>query len=288
LKIIDFRIKVPARDSVDEAPGVMPPEYDRYGEVYGATGSGSATTDELLADLTNAGLAPSVLQAEREYGEPAHWNDRTARLVSENPGAFACGFAQVDPRKPMVAVDELERAYFDLGLRGAIFEPAFLDISPTDPRCYPVYARCAQLGIPVGLHTGVNFSSHGPLLHERPVLIDQVACHFPTLTIICHHGGWPWPTEMAAIAWKHRNVYLEFGAIAPKYMANRGGWGDMPQFMDTVLHEKILFGTDWPMLRYDRVLAEVELLGLRPRSLAAYLGGNAERLLDRVLTATPS
>jgi predicted TIM-barrel fold metal-dependent hydrolase len=285
VKIIDFRIKVPVRDTEDEPGGVMPSEYDRYGEIYGVTGSVSATTGELLDDLREAGLAPSVLQAEREYGDPAHWNDRTSRIVAENPGAFACGFAQVDPRKPMEAIDELERAYHDLGLRGAIFEPAFLDISPTDPRCYPVYARCSQLGIPVGLHTGVNFSSHGPLLHERPVLIDQIACHFPKLTIIAHHGGWPWPTEMAAIAWKHTNVYLEFGAIAPKYMAANGGWGDMVHFMDTVLHEKVLFGTDWPMLRYDRVLEEVEQLGLRQRSLEAYLGGNAERLLSRVLSA---
>jgi predicted TIM-barrel fold metal-dependent hydrolase len=50
--------------------------------------------------------------------------------------------------------------------------------------------------------------------------------------------------------------------------------------MDTVLRDKILFGTDWPMLRYDRALQEIDLLGLRPKSRAAHLGGNAERLLD--------
>jgi predicted TIM-barrel fold metal-dependent hydrolase len=53
--------------------------------------------------------------------------------------------------------------------------------------------------------------------------------------------------------------------------------------MDTVLRERVLFGTDWPMLRYERALEEIDLLGLRPESRAAYLAGNAERLLDRVL-----
>lgn len=283
MKIIDIRIKVPTRDNDTEPEMQMPPEYARYGEIYNGTTSASVTTDELIADLEGSNIAPSVLQAEREFGEPTHWNDRVHELVKRYPERFAVGFAQVDPRKPMEAVNEINRAYHDLNMRGIIFEPAFLDISPTDARCYPVYAKCVELGIPVGLHTGVNFSSHGPLLHERPVLIDQIACHFPDLMIICHHGGWPWATEMAAIAWKHRNVYLEFGAIAPKYIASGGGWGDTRQFMDTVLHEKILFGTDWPMMRYDRVLEEMSALGLRERSLEAYLGGNAERLLDRIM-----
>ena len=85
-----------------------------------------------------------------------------------------------------------------------------------------------------------------------------------------------------------QNVYLEFGAIAPRYMAPGagGGWGDIAHLMDTVLREQVLFGTDWPMIRYDRALTEIEMLGLRPESRAAYLGGNALRLLERVEAAS--
>lgn len=286
MKIIDIRIKVPVRDDGSAPYPELPPEYARYGEVYGNGGASSATLEQLLAEKRAAGVGPSILQAEHEFGLPSQWNDRVHELLNAYPEEFVTGWGLVDPRRPMDAVAEIERCYHDLGLRGIIFEPGFLDISPIDPRCYPVYAKCSQLGIPVGLHTGINFSSHGPLRHERPFLFDQVACHFPDLIMVCHHGGWPWVHEMVAVAWKHRNVYLEFGAIAPKYIAagSGGGWGDMPNFMDSVLHEKILFGTDWPMMRYDRVLEEVRLLGLRERSLEAYLGGNAERLLDRVLS----
>jgi hypothetical protein len=56
--------------------------------------------------------------------------------------------------------------------------------------------------------------------------------------------------------------------------------------MDTVLRGQVLFGTDWPMIRYDRALSEIEMLGLRPESRAAYLAGNALRLLERVDAAS--
>ncbi len=282
-KVIDIRIKVPIRNGQSDPEVQTPPEYARYDEVYRNGGSGKATLEDLLAEKRKCGIGGSILQAEHEFGEPAQWNDRVAELMRSHPEDFVGGWGLVNPTRNMAAVREVERCYHDLGLRGVIFEPGFLDISPTDARCYPVYAKCVELGIPVGLHSGVNFSSHGPLVHERPILIDQVACHFPELTIIAHHGGWPWPHEMAAVAWKHRNVYLEFGAIAPVYMGAGagGGWGDIVHLMDTVLREKILFGTDWPMLRYERALEEIGELGLRSASLDAYMFGNAERLLDR-------
>src|SRR5581483_387317 len=240
------------------------------------------TVDDWIADAKAHGVGPSVMQAEIEWLDCQELNDRLAEVVRRHPTEILCGFGCVDPRQPMAAVREVERAVRELGLRGIVFEPGFLGISPVDRRCYPVYAKCLELGVPVGLHTGINFSSHGPLEYERPVLVDRIACDFPELTLICHHGGWPWPHEAAAVAWKHKNVYLEFGAIAPRYQAPGagGGWGDIAHLMDTVLRERVLFGTDWPMLRYERVLEELDLLGLRPASRAAYLGGNAERLLE--------
>ena len=283
--IIDFRVKLPTRDSREQPQPPIPEQYLHYDEVYeGFLSNLDCTVEDWLAEAARCGVELGVMQAEVEWADPQELNDRLAIVVRDNPDRVACGFACVDPRDVMGAVEEVDRAILDLGLSGIVFEPGFLGISPTDRRCYPVYARCAQLGVPVGLHTGINFSSHGPLEYERPFLIDRIACDFPQLTLICHHGGWPWPHEAAAVAWKHKNVYLEFGAIAPRYMAPGagGGWGDIAHLMDTVLHEQVLFGADWPMLRYERALEEIELLGLRPESRDAYLGGNARRLLERI------
>ena len=284
--VIDFRVKLPTRDSRDDPQPDVPAEYMRYAEVYkGFLEHLDYTVEDWIEEATAHGVGPSVMQAEVEWAEYHELNDRLAAVVEGHPDQVLCGFACVDPRDVMGSVREIDRAINELGLKGIVFEPGFLGISPVDRRCYPVYAKCAELGVPVGLHTGINFSSHGPLEFERPVLIDHIARDFPDLTVICHHGGWPWPHEAAAVAWKHRNVYLEFGAIAPRYQAPGagGGWGDIAHLMDTVLRERVLFGTDWPMLRYERALEEIDLLGLRPESRAAYLGGNAERLLDRLL-----
>ena len=284
-EIIDFRVKLPTRDSPQDPQPAVPEEYLHYDEVYaGFLENLELTLEDWIAEAERFGVGPSVMQAEVEWADPHELNDRLAAVVRANTDHVMCGFGCVDPRNVMDAVREVDRAIRELGLRGIVFEPGFLGISPIDRRCYPVYARCAQLGVPVGLHTGINFSSHGPLEHERPVLIDRIATDFPELTVICHHGGWPWPHEAAAVAWKHKNVYLEFGAIAPRYQAPLagGGWGDIAHLMDTVLRDQVLFGTDWPMLRYERAVAEIDLLGLRPESRAAYLGGNARRLLERV------
>jgi predicted TIM-barrel fold metal-dependent hydrolase len=283
--IIDFRVKLPTRDTREQPQPPVPEEYLHYDEVYeGFLQNLDCTVEDWIEEAERCGVDLGVMQAEVEWANPTELNDRLATVVRDNPDCVACGFGCVDPRDPMAAIEEVDRAILDHGLSGIVFEPGFLGISPIDRRCYPVYARCAQLGVPVGLHTGINFSSHGPLEFERPVLIDRIACDFPQLTLICHHGGWPWPHEAAAVAWKHKNVYLEFGAIAPRYMAPGagGGWGDIAHLMDTVLREQVLFGADWPMLRYERALEEVELLGLRPESRDAYLGGNAQRLLERI------
>lgn len=280
--VIDIRIKPPMRDTAADAPVVPAPEYGRYDEVYGFAELLNMTAPELVAEMEGSDVL-GILQAEHEWGDDAEYNDRVAALLELYPSRFACGFAAVDPREPMAAVRELNRAYEELGLRGAIFEPGFLRISPADACCYPIYSRCCELGIPVGLHTGINFSSHGPIENGRPLLVDRVACDFPDLTIICHHGGWPWPHEAAAVAWKHKNVYLEFGAIAPRYLEDQGGWGDIVHFMDTVLRDRVLFGTDWPMLRYERALEEIGALELREESRRCFLHDNANALLERIL-----
>ena len=283
--IIDFRVKLPTRKSRSEPQPPVPEEYLHYDEVYeGFLENLDCTVEDWLEEAKAHGVGPSVMQAEVEWADPRELNDRLAEVVAAHPNELSCGFGCVDPRKVMSAVREVDRAVMELGLRGIVFEPGFLGISPIDRRCYPIYARCAQLGVPVGLHTGINFSSHGPLEYERPYLVDRIACDFPELTLICHHGGWPWPHEAAAVAWKHKNVFLEFGAISPRYMAPGagGGWGDIVHMMDTVLRDQVLFGADWPMLRYERAFDEIDKLELRPESRAAYLGGNAERLLERV------
>ena len=179
-RILDFRVKLPTRNSRDEPQPEVPQEYLHYDEVYeGFLENLDVTLEDWVAEAEAHGVGTSVMQAEIEWIDCHEQNDRLAAAVKAHPDHVGWGFACVDPRDVMDAVREVDRAILDLGLHGIVFEPGFLGISPVDRRCYPVYARCSQLGVPVGLHTGINFSSHGPLEYERPFLIDHIARDFP-------------------------------------------------------------------------------------------------------------
>jgi predicted TIM-barrel fold metal-dependent hydrolase len=181
----------------------------------------------------------------------------------------------------MRAVAQVARAA-ELGLRGINIQPSFFSMPIDHAQLYPVYAKASEHGLGVGVHTGVNYTSHLPIKHDHPLQLDQVACDFPELTLIACHAGWPWAAEMVAVARKHPNVYLEFGGLAPKYVGSAGtGWEVVFRFMNSLLSKQVLFGTDWPVFPMPRALEEWRTLGLKPAVLEALLGGNADRLLGR-------
>jgi predicted TIM-barrel fold metal-dependent hydrolase len=280
--IIDARIKVPWRDSASDPPVVPPPGFEKYDDLYGYGQLMNLTSEDLVTEMSSAGVGASFLMAEHEWGPDPEWNERCASLVAKHTDLFSCGFAAIDPRTGDDGVKELRRAYHELGLRGLVIEPDIHGLSPIDPVCRPLYKVCESLGIPVGIHTGINFTSTSPIGNGRPVLIDEIACAHPSLIIICHHGGWPWPLECIALAWKHPNVFIDYGAVSPRYMAKGGGYGDVVNLMNTVVRGQILFATDWPMIRYGRVLDEMVHLGLSDRTIEAYTKSNAQKILDRI------
>jgi predicted TIM-barrel fold metal-dependent hydrolase len=279
-EMIDFRIKPPQRDSASDPEVELPPGMERYDGLYEMRERFNTPFDELVAEMEQFGVR-GIIQAEYETsGESRRWNDRVAELVGRRPDLFVGGIATVEPGQPDL-IEELDRAHDELGLRGVVFQPGFLRVYPTDERCNAIYEYCARREVPVTLHTGVNFTLDGSIDYGRPIWVDRVACEYPDLVIVCNHGGWPWVNEAIAVAWKHRNVYLEFGAIAPKYMADpRGGWQPMPHWMRTQLRDQVLLGTDWPMLRYERLIEELPLLELGEEAEAAYTRDNAARVIE--------
>lgn len=285
-EIIDFRIKPPMRDSADDERVDLPGDMDRYDELYAMDSRFNTPFDELVAEMEKFGVR-GIMQAEfEEGGATRYWNQRVADLIARRPDLFIGGIAGVDPSDP-AALEDLEWAHDELGLRGVVMQPGFVCVYPTDPRCYPIYSYCSSRGVPVTLHTGINFTSRGSIDYGRPVWVDKVACDFPKLVLVCNHGGWPWVTEALAVAWKHSNVYLEFGAIAPKYIADpNGGWQPVPHWMRTQVRDNVILGTDWPMLRYDRLTAELPLLGLTPEAERAYVRENAERIIEKVWSSS--
>ena len=64
---------------------------------------------------------------------------------------------------------------------------------------------------------------------------------------------------MIAMAWKHANVYIGCDAHSPKYWP-----ASFVQYINTYGQDKVIFGTDFPVLDFKRTRAEIEALELRP------------------------
>lgn len=284
MKVIDARVRVPLRDSASDPLPDVPPYMAHYDAVLDYSERNAATPDELIGALDAAGIERCFLHAEYEFfgTTAATLNDRACGLAEAHPGRFVT-FAAVELDDALAAYRQARQALTEGGFTGLNLQPGFRHLSPTDSRLYPIYALAADLGAPVAIHTGINYSTVHRLEWERPIHLDQIACEFPDLVLIACHGGWPWVAEMVAVMRKHRNVYIDIGAIAPRYLALPGaGWEVLWQFVNTVLREQVLFATDWPMMSFERALREIDELPLRDGVKDRLLWANAEELLSRV------
>jgi predicted TIM-barrel fold metal-dependent hydrolase len=281
MSVIDFRVRLP-QDL--RPPEELPVEYRaQYDRVLDISQKSQRTLADLRAEMTAVGVTHAVVHAEYETGDVADpLNEAVAKLVSAEPDEFS-GFGTItlEPlsiRRALTQLEEISR----LGLVGVGFQPSFAGIPIDDRRLYPIYARAVELQLPVAIHTGINYTVHQPIRNDSPLQVDQVACDFPDLTLIACHAGWPWTVEMVAVMRKHPNVYAEFGGLAPRYVLEQNtGWEVMHRFMNSVLQDQVLFGTDWPTFTMDRALAEWRAGDLKPVVLDALTHGNAERLLGR-------
>jgi predicted TIM-barrel fold metal-dependent hydrolase len=152
----------------------------------------------------------------------------------------------------------------------------------SDPRYYPFYAKCCELGIPLSMHASANWTTTRESDLGHPRHFDEVACHFPELVLILSHGGYPWVLEACLLAWKHPNVYLELAAHRPRYFAAPGaGWEPLLRFGQTTIQDKVLYGTGAFLLgrRPADLVEEMRALPVRPEALEKWLAGNARRLL---------
>lgn len=249
-----------------------------YGRVYQGSRGGGRTVEDLLASMEEAGVTHAVLQAEWASGDFRTLNEAALRIAHGHPDRFT-PFITVNPGDYVDMVEVIKEGH-DRGAKGVNLQPFAYRMHAHDKRFYPLYAKCQELGLPVTIHTSINFSNDRSIDYGRPLYLCEIACDFPGLAIVANHGGWPWVTEMVAVAWKHSNVYVEIGAVSPKYIGTPGtGWEPLLLYGNrSLLEDRILFATD-SMLPFRRVIEEVRELPLKDETKMKWLGLNAARLL---------
>ncbi len=177
---------------------------------------------------------------------------------------------------------EVERAVTELGLKGLKLHPIVQAFYLNDRRFYPLWETCSALKIPLLIHTGTTGVGAGvpggnglKLKYARPIpYIDDIAADFPDLTIIGAHPSWPWQEEMLALAVHKTNVYIDLSGWSPKYFSP-----SLIKYTNTLLQDRVLFGSDYPFLSPERWISDFEKVGFKPEIWDKILLENARRLL---------
>ncbi|MBK7314977.1 amidohydrolase family protein, partial [Candidatus Aalborgicola defluviihabitans] len=236
--------------------------------------------EEMIARMDAAGIERSFLIAAKVgvKHHPACYQvpyAMVADAVQKYPSRFS-GLAGVDPTEGMAGVRELERAVREYGFIGAHTYPHWFEIAPDHAKYYPFYAKCVELDIPIQLQVGQSMvydATYPRRSVGRPISLDSVACDFPELKLVGIHVGIPWTDEMIAVAWKHANVYIGCDAHRPTY------WPEsFVRYINSFGQDKVLFGTDFPVLPFEQTRADIDALGLKPQILRKLLRDNAARI----------
>ena len=236
--------------------------------------------EEMLCRMDAAGIERSFLIAAkngpRQHKASYHIPyEMVAEAVNRHPDRFF-GLAGLDPTEGMEGVRLLEKGVKEYGFIGAHFYPHWFELAPDHARWYPFYAKCVELDVPIQLQVGQSMlydPNHRLRSVGRPIALDAVACDFPELKIIGIHVGIPWTDEMIAMAWKHPNVYIGCDAHSPKYWP-----ASFVNFIDTFGQDKVIFGTDFPVLDFERTRTEIEALELRSDPKRKLLRDNVLRI----------
>lgn len=230
--------------------------------------------------MDEAGISHACMSAWSRPGKMVFSNEQVAEYTRAYPRRIF-GLAAVDLHDPVSAVKELEHYVKQEGFVGLRVVPWLWNLPPSDAHYWPLYMKCIELDVPFFTQVG-HTAPACPSEPGRPIpYIDTIALKFPTLKIIMGHIGYPWAAETVAVAWKHKNVYIDTSAWSPKYYAP-----ELIKFANTTGKYKVMFGTNWPQLGWkacvDRVdeylVGKVE--GFKDEdTLVEFMGGNALRVL---------
>lgn len=247
--------------------------------IYGNERARIASLEDLLGTMDRDGVEQSVICGFpwKDPGLCREGNDYLLHCWRQHP-ARLIPFACIPLRFPRLAEKELERC-LPLGIHG-IGELAFYqqEISPRDIRRLSAILQplCGR-GIPLLLH------ANEPVGHDYPGKsrqdlrpIYQLLLARPDMNIILAHwgGGFFFYELMPEVARAAQKVYYDTAASPFLYH---------PVIYNIALKivgpERILFGSDYPLVAPNRYFDELNRTRIPSRAQALIKGRNARRLL---------
>jgi predicted TIM-barrel fold metal-dependent hydrolase len=223
---------------------------------------------ELLDEMDEQAVAKAILMDN--LAKPSV----TARkFVEAKPERFALAMGGVNLLRPIPALKELAAVFADLPVAYTVVGPSFWGdgrYPPSDAVYYPLYTKCAELELPLCINTGIP----GPPIPgevQNPIHLDRVCVRFPELKLCMIHGADPWWDVAIRLMIKYQNLRLMTSAWSPKRLPE-----SLLHYMRTRGSNKVIYASDWPVLKMRRVVPEAVALDLPADVLDNYLYNNAQ------------
>lgn len=241
------------------------------------------TIPEVAQHFRERGMVAVIFTVDAE-SETGHWridNEEVAEVAMENNDALI-PFASIDPHRGKMGAREARRLIEEYGVRGFKFHPSQQGFYPYDRIAYPLYEVIAEYRLPALFHTGQTGVGAGMrggmgirLEYSNPMHLEQVGIDFPDMPIVMAHPSFPWQDEALAVATHKPNFYIDLSGWSPKYFP-----ANLVQYANTLLKDRVLFGSDFPVIQPDRWLRDFDALPIKPEVRPLILKENAIRLLN--------
>lgn len=221
--------------------------------------------------MEKANVEKAMISAWYGPDGPLISNEEVLDAIKQYPDLFV-GVLSVDIRNPVEAIKTMRQYVNEHGFKALRIVQWLWELPSTHALYYPLLAECVALDIPICLQVGHT----GPLRSSesgRPSHIERMALDFPDLTIVCGHIGYPWHIEMIACATKFPNVYIDTSAYKPNRYPD-----ELVKFMKTNGKQKVMFGTNFPMITPEACLEKLPGLDLNEEQTELFLYKNAEKV----------
>ena len=229
----------------------------------------------------NIAFVMFTVDAEFEVGRRRVPNEEVAEEAMKNSDIMI-PFASIDPHKGKMGVREAKKLIADFPIKGFKFHPTAQGFYPNDRMAWPLYEVIVSAGLPMlfhsghsGLGTGARAGGGLRLEYSNPMYLDDVAIAFPDFPVIIAHPSWPWQDEALSVALHKPNIYIDLSGWSPKYFP-----AQLVQYANTQLKNKILFGTDFPLITPERWMKDFETTGFKDEVKPLIMKENAVRMLQ--------
>jgi len=207
-------------------------------------------------------------------------HDYAFDMQRNNPDIIFGHWLQFDPRRALESIREFDRARAaNGGFIGLAVNGQVTGVPASDPLWDPFYQLALESNTPIMLLTGLTGIGQGlpggngyRLEDGHPRHIDDVAARYPDLKVLAARPAWPWQDEMLAILRHKPNVTYELHGWGPKQFSP-----ELKHAVNGRMQDRIMVGCDFPVLRYEKVIADWHAQDYKPEVIEKVLFRNAEQ-----------